>query len=86
MDTISSDDESDAEPISTEMLEDMRYGGQSHLIINRIEAQYKIRYHIKRIQEEWKGALLSTRNMVKVLHNLFKAVVNDILPVLPILV
>ena len=34
---------------------------------------------------EWKGALLSTQNLVKGLHKVFKAVVNEILLDLPIL-
>ena len=34
---------------------------------------------------EWNGALLSMRNMVKGLHKLFKAVVNEISQALPIL-
>ena len=39
---MSSGDESDAEPMSMEMLEDIHDGSQSHLSINRIEALYKI--------------------------------------------
>ena len=35
MDAISSGDESDAEPISTDMLEDIRDGSKSHPRINR---------------------------------------------------
>ena len=47
IDVMSSGYESDAEPISTYMLEDIRDGSQSHPIINRREACYKIQYHIK---------------------------------------
>ena len=43
MDAISSGNESDAEPISTDMLEDIRDGSQSHPRINGREARYKIR-------------------------------------------
>ena len=64
---------------STDMLEDICDGSQSHPIVNRRESRYKIRDCIKQIQEEWKGALLSTRNMGKGFHKVFKAVVNDIL-------
>ena len=85
MDTMSSGDEYDVEPMSTEMLEDIRDDSQSHPSINMREACYKIGDHIKWIQVEWKGALLSTQNMGKGLHKVFKAVVNDILKVLPIL-
>ena len=51
MDTMSSGDESDAGPMSTDMLEYIRDIGQSHPSINRIEAHYKILAHIKRGQE-----------------------------------
>ena len=47
MDAMDSGDESDDEPMSTDMLEYMHDGSQSHLIINRIEAQYMIRDCIK---------------------------------------
>ena len=56
-------DESDDEPISTDMLEDIQDGSQSRTSVNRRDARYKIRDHIKRGQVEWKGALLSTRNI-----------------------
>ena len=57
---MSSVDESFTEPMSTYMLEDICDGSQSHLGINRIKARYNICNHIKRGQDEWKGALLST--------------------------
>ena len=44
---MSSGDESDAKPISTDMLEDIHDGSQSHPSINRREALYKIHDHIK---------------------------------------
>ena len=44
---MSSDDESDAAPMSTYMLEDINDGIQSHLSINKREAQYKICYRVK---------------------------------------
>ena len=78
MDAIDSGDDSDDEPISTEMLGDIRDGIQYHKIVNRRYARYKIRNIIKRCQAEWKGELLSTRNMGKYLHKLFKASINDI--------
>ena len=83
---MSSGDESDAEPMSTDILEDIRDGIQSHPSINRGEARYKILDRFKQIQAEWKEALLSTRNMGKGLHKLFKDVVNYISQALPILV
>ena len=47
MDAIDSYDESDDEPMFTEMLEDIRDGSKSNPIVNRREAQYKIRGRIK---------------------------------------
>ena len=55
---MSSGDESDAEPMSTYILEHICDGIQSHMIINRREVRYKIRDCINRGQTEWKGALL----------------------------
>ena len=50
MDTMSSEIDSDAEPISTDMFEYFRDSNQSHPGINRREARYKICDHIKRGQ------------------------------------
>ena len=44
---MSSVNESDAEPMSTDMLEDIFDGSQSYPIINSREARYKIRDHFK---------------------------------------
>ena len=52
-------DESDHHLISTEMLEDIRDGSQTHPDINRRDARYKIRDRIKQRQPEWKVALKS---------------------------
>ena len=68
--------------MSTEMLEDIRNGSQSHQRLNRRESHYKIRDCITRRQTELKGALLSTQNMGKGLYKVFKVVVDDILQVL----
>ena len=84
IDAMSLGDESDAEPMSTQMLEDIRDGNQSHPRVNRRDALYKICDCIKQIQAEWKGALLSTQNMGKYLHKAFKAVVNDFFLSVPI--
>ena len=45
-----SGDESDAEPMYMDMLEDIRDGSQYHLKINWREAHYKIRDRIKQKQ------------------------------------
>ena len=43
MENLDSSDESDHDLISTEMLEDIRDGSQTHPNVNRREARYKIR-------------------------------------------
>ena len=60
IDAINSGDESDHDLISTEMLEDIRDGSQTHPNVNRREARYKIRDRIRQRQSEWKGALKAT--------------------------
>ena len=50
MDTMSSGNESDAEPMHTDMLEYICDIAQSHLSINSREACYKIRDSIKQGQ------------------------------------
>ena len=60
MDAMDSGVESDDEPMSMEILEDISDSSKSHPSVNRIEAHYKICDRIKRNQTEWKGALLST--------------------------
>ena len=82
---MSSGNESNDEPMSTEMLEDIPDGSQYHPSVNGREVCYKICNCIKLSQAERKGVLLSTRNMSKGLKKAFKAVVNEILQVLPIL-
>ena len=51
LDVMSSGDESDDEPISTDMLEDICDGSQSHPRVNRREACYKIRDCIRRYRK-----------------------------------
>ena len=75
MDAMDSVDESNDDPISTEMLEDIRDGSQSHKNVNRREVRYKIGDRIKQRQPEWIEALKSTRNMRKGLHKVFKTFV-----------
>ena len=52
MDEMDSGDESDNEPMSTGMLEDIRDSSQSHPNINRREVQYKICDLVKQRQSE----------------------------------
>ena len=75
MGVMSSVNESDDEPMSTKMLEDICDGSQSHPIINRMEAPYKVRDIIKRSQAEWKGFLLYMLNMNKGLKNYLRLLV-----------
>ena len=80
---MSSGDYSDDEPLSTNMLEEICDGSQSHPIINRREEGYNVKNNFKRRQGEQKGDLLTTRNMGKGLHKVLKDVVNYISQSLP---
>ena len=73
---MDSSDDSDDEPMSTDMLEEIREGIQSHPDVNRRDAHYKIRDLSKQIKSEWKGELKSTRNMGKGSHKVFKTVIK----------
>ena len=54
MDVMDSGYESDHDPVSTEMLEDIRDGSQSHPNVNSRESSYKIIDRIKQRQSERK--------------------------------
>ena len=60
IDAMSPGNESDDEPISMDIFEDIRDGGQYNLSINRREVRYKILDHIKLGQSECKKLLLET--------------------------
>ena len=60
MENLYSSDESDHDLISTEMLQDIRDGSQTHPNVNRREARYKICDLIRQRQSEWKVALKAT--------------------------
>ena len=47
MDAMDSGNDSEDEPMHTEMLEYIRDGSKSHSNVNRIDARYKIRDRIK---------------------------------------
>ena len=72
IDVMSSGDESDAEPMYMDMLEDIRVRSQSNPSINRREAHYKTSDCFKQSRPEWKGALLSMQNMGKGLQKLLR--------------
>ena len=74
MENLNSGDESDHDHISTEMLQDICDGSQTHPNVNRREARYKIRDSIRQRQSEWKGALVAMRSMIKGLHKVFSTV------------
>ena len=57
MNAINYGDESDHDIISTNMLEDIRVGRQTHPNVNRREARFKINDHIRQSQSECKGEL-----------------------------
>ena len=78
MGDINSGDESDHDLISTEMLEDICAGSQTHPNINRREERYKIRDRISQRQSEWKGALKAMRSIGKGLHKVFSTVAEEI--------
>ena len=76
---MDSGNESDDEPVSTDILEDISDVIKSHTDVNRRDARYKIHDRIKQRHYEWKGALKSMQNMGKGSHKVFKTVVNKIL-------
>ena len=76
---INSGDESDHDLISTETLEDIRDGSQTHTNVNKREARYKICDRVRKRTPEWKVALQATRNMGKGLYKVFSTVVKETL-------
>ena len=78
MEDINFGDESDHDIISTEMLEDICDGSQTHMNVNRREVRYQIHDRIRQRQSEWRGALKSTQSMGKGLQKLFSTVVKEI--------
>ena len=72
MDAINSSDESDHDLISTEILEDIRNGSQTHLNVTRRGTYYKTRDLIRQRQSEWEGALKATQSMEKGLYKVFR--------------
>ena len=73
---MDSGNESDDEPMSTEMLEDILDRSKSHLSVNRIDAYNKWSDCIKQRLTEDNRKILYMKNMGKVLHKVFKAVIN----------
>ena len=71
--------------IITNSIKDIWYVNQIHLELNKRYYRLKIRDCIKQTQSGWKGAELSANIMRKVLHKLFKSVVNELNNTFPIL-
>ena len=65
--------------ISTELLQDIRDGNQTHQEINNREARMAIRDRIKQKKSKWKGPLRATHKMGKGLHRVFSTIVLEIL-------
>ena len=78
MENVDSNEKSDDDHISTERLEDIRDGSQTHPNVDKREARRKIRDRIKQRQQEWKGALKGTHKTVKGLHKIFSTIVKEI--------
>ena len=78
MDNLDSNEQSDHNLISTEMLEDIHDGSQTYPNVNKREACYEIRDRIRQKEPQLKGALKATRNMGKVLHKVFSTIVSEI--------
>ena len=76
MENLDENETFDHDLITTETLEYIRDGNQTHQTVNKREARYKIRDHIRQRQSKWKGALKATRNMGKVLHKVFSTIVK----------
>ena len=68
----------DDDLISTELLQDIRDGTQTHPNIDKREARLKIRGRIKQKKLQSKGALRATHKMGKGLHKLFSTIVLEI--------
>ena len=78
MENIDYNEKSDHDLMSTEILEDIRDGSQTHPDVNKREERYKIRERVTQRQSEWKGALKSMQSMGKGLHKVFITVVKEI--------
>ena len=79
MENIYSNEKSKHDLISTEILEDICFGGHTHPNVNKREARYEIRDRVRRKKSQWKVALKATRNTGKGLHKVFSTTVKDIL-------
>ena len=79
MENLDSNEKSDHNVISTEMLEDIRDGIQTYPTVNKREGRYEIRDRIRQKEYQWKVELKAMRNMGKVLQKVFITIVKKIL-------
>ena len=79
MENLDSNENSDHDHISTEMLHEICDGSQTYPNVDKREARWKIRDHIKQKKLEWKGALKAMRDMGKGLHKVFSTIIKEIL-------
>ena len=79
MENLDSNEQSDYDLISKDMLGDIRDRSQTHPNVNKREARYKIRDRVRQKESQWKGALKATCNMGKVLHKVCSTIVKKIL-------
>ena len=75
---MNSGDESYHDIISTETLEDICDGSQTHPNVNRRKARYKICDRIRKRKSEREGALEAMRSTVKGSHKVFSTAVKEI--------
>ena len=76
METLDSNEQSDHDLTSTETLEDICDGSQTHPNVNKREARCKISDRNNQRQSEWKEALKATRSTGKGLHKVFSTIVK----------
>ena len=79
MENTDSNEKYEHDLVSTEMLEYICDGSQTHPTVNKREACYEIRDCIRRKGLQWKGALKATRNTGKGLHKVLSTTVKEIL-------
>ena len=65
IENLESNEKSDHDLISMEMVEDICDGSQTHPKINKREARYKIRDHIRQRKPQWKRALKAMQSTEK---------------------
>ena len=78
MENLDETEKFDDDLISTETLEDIRDGNQTHPKIDKREARIKIRDRIKQKKSQWTVALRATHKIGNGLHRFFNTIVSDI--------